>query len=140
KSLRQLLAGGDVLPVPHVTKVLRELPDCRLINGYGPTENTTFTCCHTITAEDLKGNSIPIGKPIANTQTYVLDKHMEPVPIGVPGELYTGGDGLACGYLNQPELTAQKFVPNPFNKAPGAKLYKTGDLCRYLADGRIEFL
>ena len=80
KSLRQLLAGGDVLPVPHVTKVLKELPDCRLINGYGPTENTTFTCCHAISAEDLNGNSIPIGRPIANTQTYILDSHMEPVP------------------------------------------------------------
>jgi amino acid adenylation domain-containing protein len=140
KPLKQLLAGGDVLPVSHVTKVLQELPGCRLINGYGPTENTTFTCCHTVTKEDLKGNSIPIGKPVANTQVYILDRYMQPVPIGVPGELHTGGDGLAQGYLNQPELTAQKFLPNPFTKDSKAKLYKTGDLCRYLADGRIEFL
>ena len=139
KPVRQLLAGGDILSVSHVQKVLQELPDCRLINGYGPTENTTFSCCYTITEPTQNGKSIPIGKAIANTQAYILDTYLQPVPIGVPGELYVGGDGLAKGYLNRPELTAEKFVPNPFSDEQ-ARLYKTGDLACYLADGNIEFL
>jgi amino acid adenylation domain-containing protein len=138
KPLRQLLAGGDVLPVAHVQKALRELRNCRLINGYGPTENTTFTCCHTVS--ESEAGSISIGRPIANTQVYILDRHLKPLPIGAPGELHCGGDGLARGYLNQPGLTAQKFIRNPFSTDPLARLYKTGDLCRYLPDGRIEFL
>lgn len=138
KPLRQLLAGGDVLPVAHVKKALRELRDCRLINGYGPTENTTFTCCHTIS--ESEAGSISIGKPIANTQVYILDRHLKPLPIGAPGELHCGGDGLARGYLNQPGLTAEKFIQNPFSSDPQSRLYKTGDLCRFLSDGRIEFL
>ena len=140
KPVRQLLAGGDVLSVSHVQKVLRELPNCRLVNGYGPTENTTFTCCYTITEAPQNGNSIPIGKAIANTQTYILDTYLQPVPTGVSGELYVGGDGLATGYLNRPELTAEKFIPNPFSDNPQARLYKTGDLARYLLGGNIEFL
>lgn len=140
KNLRQLLAGGDVLSVPHVKKALAGLPGCRLINGYGPTENTTFTCCHTITAADGDGAGIPIGRPIANTQVFILDAQMQPVPIGVPGELFVGGDGLARDYLNRPELTQEKFVPHPFSEVTGARLYRTGDLCRYRADGVIEFL
>jgi amino acid adenylation domain-containing protein/FkbH-like protein len=140
RGLRQLLAGGDVLSVPHVKRALKELPACRLINGYGPTENTTFTCCHQITNASVEGRSIPIGRPIANTQVYVLNEDLQPVPIGIPGELYAGGDGLARGYLNQPELTAETFIPNPFSKDPSARLYKTGDLARWLPDGTIEFL
>lgn len=140
KSLRQLLAGGDVLSVPHVRKALAGLPGCRLINGYGPTESTTFTCCHTITPADLRAAAIPIGRPIANTQVYLLDGQRQPVPVGVPGELYIGGDGLARDYLNQPELTREKFVPHPFSDQAGAVLYRTGDLCKYRADGIIEFL
>ncbi len=139
KDLRQLLAGGDVLSVPHVQRASEGLKNCSLINGYGPTENTTFTCCHQITTLPPEGKSIPIGRPISNTQVYVLDENMQPVPIGIPGELYTGGDGLARGYLNRPELTAEKFVPNPFATQPGERLYKTGDLVRWLADGSIEF-
>ncbi len=98
KPLRQLLAGGDVLSVAHVEKVLREL-DCQLINGYGPTENTTFTCCYPVTKDKQLETIVPIGRPIANTQVYVLDKQLQPVPIGVEGELYIGGDGLARGYF-----------------------------------------
>ena len=140
RGVRQLLAGGDVLSVPLVKRALEELPDSRLINGYGPTENTTFTCCHQITNASVEGRSIPIGRPIANTQVYLLDENLQPVPIGVPGELYAGGDGLAHGYLNQPELTAEHFIPNPFNDDPRARLYKTGDLARWLPNGSIEFL
>ena len=138
KNLRQLLAGGDVLPVQHVRKAISELPQVVLINGYGPTENTTFTCCHRVTRDDLERSSIPVGKPISNTSVHLLDDQMRPVPIGELGELFTGGDGLARGYLNSPELTAERFVPNPF--VPGEKLYRTGDLCRWLPDGSIEFV
>ncbi|MEG4497438.1 amino acid adenylation domain-containing protein [Microcoleus sp. F10-C6] len=165
KGVRQLLAGGDVLSVPHVQKLLREVPNCKLINGYGPTENTTFTCCAPIDSASEISNSVPIGRAIANTQVYILDRYLQPVPIGVPGELYTGGAGLARGYLNRPDLTAERFIPNPFinNEEDGLenaedrsvssllpssffllpssnRLYKTGDLARYLPDGNIEYL
>ncbi|CBN58601.1 MULTISPECIES: non-ribosomal peptide synthetase [Kamptonema] len=140
KQVRQLLAGGDILSVPHVQKVIQELKGCQLINGYGPTENTTFTCCYRITEVNLIENSIPIGRSISNTQVYLLDTHLQLVPIGVPGELYIGGDGLARGYLNRPELTAERFILNPFSDKPSDRLYKTGDLARYLPDGNIEFL
>src|SRR5206468_2544008 len=105
REVRQLLAGGDVLSVPHVRKVLQELPGCRMINGYGPTENTTFTCCYPVPADWPGGSSVPIGRPIANTRVYVLDAQMQPTPVGIAGELFVGGDGLARGYLDRPELT-----------------------------------
>ncbi|MEH1968426.1 non-ribosomal peptide synthetase [Nostoc sp.] len=140
KSLRQLLAGGDVLSVPHVQKFLQTVDNCELINGYGPTENTTFTCCHSITAPLQPDVSIPIGRPIANTQVYILDNNLQPVSIGEPGELYIGGDGLARGYLNRPDLTAEKFISHSFDSNLATRLYKTGDLARYLPDGNIEFL
>lgn len=140
QGVRQLLAGGDRLSVSHVCKVLSDLPDTQLINGYGPTEGTTFSCCATLESLGSHCNSVPIGRPIANTQLYVLDAHMQPVPIGVVGELFIGGAGLARGYLNRPELTAEKFVPNPFSGEPGTRLYRTGDRVRYLPDGDLEFL
>jgi amino acid adenylation domain-containing protein len=140
KPLRQLLAGGDVLSVPHVQRFLQANPDCQLINGYGPTEGTTFTCCYPITTAALTSSSIPIGRPIANTQVYLLDRHLQPVPIGAVGELHIGGDGLAREYFNRPDLTAEKFISNPFSPDSTARLYKTGDLARYLPDGNIEFL
>src|SRR5580704_8550454 len=108
RPLRQLLVGGDALSPVHVRKAIEGLPECRLINGYGPTEGTTFTCCHTISHHDAQGTSIPIGRPIANTQVYLLDSENELVPVGVEGELCIAGDGLARGYLNQPDLTAEK--------------------------------
>ncbi len=138
QGVRQILAGGDVLSVSHVRQALERLGEGRLINGYGPTENTTFTCCHPITRSSVEGRSIPIGRPISNTQCFILDRDLQPVPIGATGELFAGGDGLAHGYLNQPELTAEKFIPNPFQ--PGTRLYRTGDLARFLPDGNIEFL
>jgi aspartate racemase len=140
QPLRQLLAGGDVLSVPHVRRALAALPDCRLINGYGPTECTTFACCYRIESVEPDAASIPIGRPIANTQSYVLDDEMQAVPPGVAGELYLGGDGLARGYLNQASLTAERFLPDPFSNRPGARVYKTGDRARILVNGNIEFL
>ena len=140
RGLRQLLAGGDILSVPHVRKVFEELPDCRLINGYGPTENTTFTCCYTVKDLAKVNGSVPIGYPIPNTSVYILDAWMNPAPVGVPGELHIGGDGLARGYLDRPELNAGRFVRDPFSTVPGARLHKTGDLVRYRATGEIYFL
>ncbi len=140
RGVRQLLAGGDVLSVPHVKKALDQLEGCKVINGYGPTENTTFTCCHTMTRSEDVGRTVPIGRPIANTTVYIVDSRMEPVPVGVAGDLFTGGDGLARGYLDHPALTAERFVPDPFGDSPGGRLYRTGDRARYLPDGTIEFL
>ena len=140
KPLRQLLAGGDVLSPEHVRKLHRAVPGCRIINGYGPTENTTFTCCYTVGEERDLSPSVPIGRPIANTEVYILDAARQPVPIGVAGEIYAGGDGVACGYLNRPELTAAKFVPDTFSGRAGARLYRTGDFARWRADGNIEYL
>jgi acyl-coenzyme A synthetase/AMP-(fatty) acid ligase/acyl carrier protein len=140
-GVKQLLIGGEALSVPHVKKGLARLPDTEIINGYGPTESTTFTCCYPIARQlDDDLSSIPIGKPIANTQVYILDPHLNPVPIGVAGELHIGGDGLARGYWNRPELTEEKFIAHPFTDQPDQRLYKTGDLARYLPDGNIEFL
>jgi len=137
RELRQLLAGGDILSAAHVQKVLRSFPG-RLINGYGPTENTTFTCCYPMMRGEESRDVVPIGRPISNTQVYLLNRDLEPVPPGVAAELYTGGDGLARGYHYRPELTAERFIPHPCGK-PGERLYRTGDLARYLPDGRIEF-
>jgi aspartate racemase len=140
-EVKQLLIGGEALSAPHVRKGLARLPDAEIINGYGPTESTTFTCCYPI-ARPLADNlsSIPIGRPIANTQVYILDPHGYPTPVGVPGEIYIGGAGLARGYLNHPELTAEKFIANPFSAKPGARLYRSGDIARYLPDGNIELI
>ncbi|HSF73487.1 MAG TPA: non-ribosomal peptide synthetase, partial [Microcoleus sp.] len=107
---------------------------------YGPTENTTFSAYYCVQDVPETATSIPIGRPIANTQIYLLDADLQPVAIGVMGQLYVGGDGLAKGYLNQPDLTAAAFIPNPFSNKPGSYLYKTGDLGRYWVDGNIEFL
>ena len=139
-GVKQLLAGGEALSLPHVKKMLTQLGDRRLINGYGPTENTTFTCCHVMTGNSQFEQSVPIGKPISNTTVYILDQQMRPVPIGVPGELYIGGDGLARGYLNQQKMTEEKFVQDPFSDDTSARLYVTGDQVRYLQDGTIEFI
>ncbi|HEY1348560.1 MAG TPA: amino acid adenylation domain-containing protein [Ktedonobacteraceae bacterium] len=138
--VRQLLAGGDVLSLPHVQRVLQTGTVACLINGYGPTENTTFTCCHPMTTPPRETGSLPIGRPIANTRVYILDAQLQPVPPGVRGELYIGGAGLARDYLNRPDLSAQRFLPDPFSAIPGARLYRTGDLARYLDDGLIQFL
>lgn len=137
-GLRQLLAGGDVLSVAHVDRVLAAHPRIRLINGYGPTENTTFSCCHTVPARREPG-PIPIGRPIRHSEALVLDTALQPVADGDIGELYVGGPGLAIGYLNRPELDAERFLPHPLDSTPGARVYRTGDLVRRRDDGVIEF-
>ena len=140
--VNQLLAGGDVLSVRHVEKYLAAIDgsEQRLINGYGPTENTTFTCCHVMNGQTRLNWSVPIGRPITNTRVYVLDAEMQGVPVGVVGELYAGGAGLARGYFNQPELTAERFVPHPHSAEPGERLYRTGDTVRWHENGELEFI
>ena len=136
----QVLAGGEVLSASHVRRVLEAGAGTCLINGYGPTENTTFTCCYPMGQPEQVGASVPIGRPIANTRVYVLDEQLDPVPVGVPGELYAAGDGLAMGYHQEPAMTGARFVPDPWSGQPGARMYRTGDLVRYRPDGLIEFL
>ena len=140
RGLRQLLIGGEALSVPHVRRALQALPEVTLINGYGPTECTTFTATYRI-PRDLPAaiRSIPIGRPINDTLVYVLGPTMQPMPIGLVGELYVGGHGLALGYLKRDELTAERFVANPFG-ASGERLYRTGDRVRYRPDGNLEFV
>ncbi|HYO72554.1 MAG TPA: amino acid adenylation domain-containing protein, partial [Archangium sp.] len=139
-TVRQVLFGGEAADPRWVRTVLETGRSGTLVNGYGPTEVTTFTCCYVMTEPGQVGNPMPIGRPISNTVVYVLDERMQPVPVGVVGELYAGGDGLGLGYLNRPELTAERFVAHPFSEDPRARLYKTGDRVRYLADGRLEYL
>jgi amino acid adenylation domain-containing protein len=139
RGLHQLLVGGEALSVPHIRRALAALPDTTLINGYGPTECTTFTCTFPIPrelADDAR--SIPIGRPITDTRCRVLSPSMQPLPVGLVGELYVGGRGLAKGYLGRPDLTDERFVPDPF--LPGERLYRTGDLVRCRADGVVEFI
>jgi len=140
RPLRQLVAGGDALSIAHCRKVIAQLPACRLVNGYGPTETTTFAVCLTLGTEQLDSGSVPIGVPINQTEVFILDDTLHPVQNGEPGELCIGGAGVARGYLNQPELTAQKFVTPAWGATLGTRLYRTGDRARYRADGLLEFL
>jgi amino acid adenylation domain-containing protein len=140
-DLREIITAGEQLQATRqIVKWLSRLEDCALRNQYGPSES------HVVTAFTPAGSPSdwpalpPIGRPIANAEIFLLDQHLNLVPVGVPGELYIGGDCLARGYLNRPELTAEKFLPHPFSARPGARLYRTGDLARYLPDGEIEFL
>jgi aspartate racemase len=135
-----LIIGGEALFGESLEFWRRAAPRTRLINEYGPTETVVGCCVHEVPPTEAASGPVPIGRPIANTQLYILDDHLQPVPIGVPAELHIGGAGVARGYLNRPELTAEKFSPHPFAKEPGARLYKTGDLARYLSSGTIEFL
>jgi amino acid adenylation domain-containing protein len=140
QPLRQLLAGGDVLSPLHARMFLEQAPHTTLINGYGPTENTTFTCCHGMRSGDSLPASIPVGRPVSNTYVYILDHGGNAVALGEVGELYAGGDGVARGYLNDPVMTAQKFMPDPFTQEPEQRMYRTGDLARWRADGTVEFV
>ena len=142
--VRQVLAGGDVLSPEHVNRALRLLPEgAVLVNGYGPTEGTTFTCCHRMPAGTVVTGSVPIGRPISNTRVHVLDEHRAPVPDGTVGELYAAGDGVALGYVGNPDLTDERFVVDPFTSDAGARMYRTGDLVRRRGDvlefvGRVD--
>src|SRR5579871_4476922 len=138
-GVRQLLAGGDVLRIAEVRRALESLPHCRMVNGYGPTEETTFSCCHTVAMDDCLSRSIPIGRPIENTRVYILGTALNPQPIGVMGELYIAGVGLARGYWNRSAQTAERFVADPFD-VQGERMYRTGDLARWNVDGTVEFL
>jgi amino acid adenylation domain-containing protein len=137
---RALIIGGEELRGESLEFWRTHSPATRLINEYGPTESVVGCCVYEVVAGDASSGPVPIGKPIANTELYVVDERMEPAPVGAIGELYIGGAGLARGYWHRPELTAERFVPHPFSDSGGARLYRTGDLARYLADGRLEFL
>jgi amino acid adenylation domain-containing protein len=137
-SVRTINLAGEALKNTLVQEIYKQQTINQVFNLYGPSEDTTYSTYTLI--EKSQDEHVTIGRPVANTQVYLLDAHQQPVPQGVSGELYLGGEGLARGYLNRPELTAEKFFPNPFAKQPGARLYRTGDLARYLPDGKIEYL
>src|SRR3990172_1312788 len=134
---RAFIIGGEALFNKTLAFWRAYAPDTRLINEYGPTETVVGCCVYDASAQDRPTEEVPIGRPIANTQLFILDRSLQPVPVGVYGELYIGGDGVARGYMNMPDLTAERFIPNPFGTA--SRLYKTGDAARYLRDGNIEF-
>ncbi|KAF9271493.1 hypothetical protein BGZ68_003544, partial [Mortierella alpina] len=138
--LRFLMGAGEQGLVEAYTEVAKHGGRVCVINTYGPTEASVTSTAYPITSTTSHLRHLPIGRPIANTPQYVLDKHLTPVPIGVIGELYIGGPGVAIGYLNQPELTAERFLPDPFSKVQDARMYRTGDLVRYMPDGNLVFV
>ena len=137
-NLKNLLVGGEVLSPLHINRIRKKFPALNLINGYGPTENTTFSTTYSI-VRDYEWN-IPIGRPISNSTVYILDKNKNILPVGVLGEMYLGGDGVSWGYLNNQELTAEKFLYMSFTQRNSVLLYKTGDIALWLPDGNIEFV
>jgi amino acid adenylation domain-containing protein len=139
-GLRYVFIGGEILDPQSARRVLQHGPPENLVNVYGPTETTAFSTTYRIQSVPEGAKSIPIGKPIANTSVYILDRHRKPVPIGAIGEIYIGGAGIARSYLKRPELTAERFIADPFSTDAGARLYKTGDLARWLPDGSIDFI
>ena len=141
---RLFVIGGDTM-LPEVLTLWQRTPlsSVRLVNAYGPTEATITATAFETTSRDRTNarlHRVPIGRPLANREIYILDGHCKPVPIGVPGELHIGGRSLARGYMNRPDLTADKFIPNPFSNLAGARMYKTGDLARQLPDGNVEYI
>jgi aspartate racemase len=138
--LRYMLTGGEVGSPRHLATFRRDVPACNLIGIYGPTENTSFSTWYQIDSAESIGASVPLGRPISNSTVYVLDDELNLLPPGVPGELCVGGDGVARGYVNLPELTAKRFVADPFSDDPEATLYRTGDRARWRPDGMLEFL
>jgi amino acid adenylation domain-containing protein len=138
-GLRRLLAGGETLSPIIVEKAVKYLPGCELVNGYGPTENTTFTTCHAATGAARSGETVPIGSPINNTRVYVVGGDGTLAPASIWGELYTGGEGLGRGYFRRPDLTAERFMPDAFSRSAGERLYRTGDRVRWRNDGVLEF-
>lgn len=140
RGVKRVLTGGEVVSPSHCRRFLTRHPGCTLIDGYGPTECTTFTTTYAMNTPEDVGEDVPIGRPVSNARVYVLNEQCQRTPIGVAGELYIGGDGVARGYLNSAELTEERFVPDRFSGRPGERLYKTGDLVRFLPDGRLSFL
>ncbi|WP_018277779.1 non-ribosomal peptide synthetase, partial [Teredinibacter turnerae] len=138
-TLRVCVAGGDVVSSEYVRQYLTRYPSSQFINGYGPTENTTFSSCYVIDDSAAVKDALPIGSPITGSRCYVLDEGLEPVAVGVPGELYVGGQGLASHYEGRAGLTAERFIPHPFANS-GERLYRTGDIVRWNSDGALEFL
>ncbi len=140
-GVRQLLTGGDIVPVSHSARLMKAHPELQLINCYGPTENTTFSTAHPVSKSDLARKALPVGRPISNSSVWILDQNNVPVAPGVAGELCCGGDGVCLGYLNNPELTDEKFFTIKLGEnRPAERLYRSGDLCRNRADGTIEFI
>jgi amino acid adenylation domain-containing protein len=140
-AMREFVAGGEQLQItPAMVKFFRQLKDCRLYNHYGPSETHVMTSFPLPEQVDNWPALPPLGRPISNTELYLLDNYLQPVPIGVPGELYISGTCVVHGYLKRPALTAERFLPNPFSNKPGSRMYKTGDLVRYRPDGNVEFL
>ncbi|MEG4530221.1 amino acid adenylation domain-containing protein [Microcoleus sp. D2_18a_D3] len=138
---KRLILGGEPLMWNLIEIIQKYNPDCSIFNHYGPTETTVGVLTYQVRMKgDRISQTVPLGRPLPNTQIYLLDSHLQPVPVGVAGELYIAGAGLARGYLNQPELTAEKFICNSLTQEPETRLYKTGDLARYLPDGNIEFI
>ena len=150
---QRLILGGEAASWDLIDNIQKQKPNCQILNHYGPTETTVGALTYPVSFRgDINGNheapkssrhyatTVPLGRPIANVQVYILDKNLQPTAIGLPGELYIGGDSLARGYLNRPQLTAEKFIDNPYDVSKSERLYRTGDLARYLPDGNIEFL
>ncbi|HEX7242787.1 MAG TPA: amino acid adenylation domain-containing protein, partial [Longimicrobiaceae bacterium] len=140
RRVPQVVVGGEAVSPAHVRRALEEAPGLRLVNGYGPSECTVFTACQVLTTEVVRRARIPIGSPVGDRRVYVLDAGLNPVPVGVPGELYVGGPAVPRGYLNHPELTADRLMPDAFSAEPGARLYRTGDRVRWTASGELDFL
>lgn len=139
-GMRRVIAGGDVLSAPHVRALLEAYPGIEVVNGYGPTENGILTTCHLMrSTADPGTTTVPIGRPIRNTQVYVVDRYGSPLPPGVPGELWVAGDGLASGYTGQPSVTAERFVTPATGPLAGIRMYRTGDRARWRPDGVLEF-
>ncbi len=137
-GLKRMMVGGEALPPTLARELIDLMPGGKLMNMYGPTETTIWSAVHPV--ERVEGNTIPLGRPLANQQLYVLDRRQQPLPPGVPGELVIGGAGVVRGYLHRPELTAERFLPHPFEGEAGGRVYRTGDLARFAADGTVEFL
>jgi amino acid adenylation domain-containing protein len=138
-AVRQLLTGGDALSPALLKKGLEQIDDCQIVNCYGPTESTVMACCYQVERDRPAATAVPIGRPVSNTRLYIINA-MQPAGVGERGELFIGGGGLGRGYHNRPDLTADRFLPDPYGPQPGGRLYRTGDAARHLNDGLIQFL